>query len=567
MKPHNPLGSHSELGSLHTFVDFASNTMVLGEMEFLHHLKDIIQGTLPINLLCDAGHEMTHHWCFHSPVGTALALLKLRAGAANFSGTKQADIFSPLIKLECALETMRPIAEGLALFSEFDMLPGHGDVRSPIAGWLLYLFAREGMENKHYWDQALNVLLRSARSDNAAFKRRENLFVQPLAADEGGYLPGYLLIKTLWNKFKLSKSHLRDAELFLCYVRSFFYDDLELASRLLKVDADPVDAALDIMEYLRGRIEMITAIDLTVNVDKFHEYTRKLTYHEPVAGAGLSTERLEIVSGICNEHVAVADVIALFERASSEVYDYPPSVPTTYGQMSMWIFQQRDLLWLGGASGRVVVNSFKRAVFSIEGKPILGAPILDGIEQQDEEGTIEAFFSTTYLQLFFVMSIKGKPVAVVFMTNVPNLFAKDIEGSIVDRALYLWIIAEQENIVSEFLQRQPSYGLLEEMRRICSQKRNDLFSELALHSVEPEKRERCKNTMMRRGFWNIVGGTLESVRSFTVISEVVAYGAAQSELEKVKEKAAWSLFALEAHVRNAGFPESQIDTEELTVCI
>jgi len=226
MRPPNPLGSHPELGSLHTFVEFASNTMVLGEMEFLHHVKDIIQGTLPVRLLCDASHEMTHHWCFHSPVGTALALLKLRAGAATFTGTKQADIFSPLIKLECALEMMRPIAEGLALFSEFDMLSGCGDVRAPIAGWLLYLFAREGMAKGEYWDHALNLLLRHARSSEAAFKRRENLFVQPLAADTGGYLPGYLLVKTLWNKFKLSSSQLKDAELFLCFFRSFFYDDL-----------------------------------------------------------------------------------------------------------------------------------------------------------------------------------------------------------------------------------------------------------------------------------------------------------------------------------------------------
>jgi hypothetical protein len=385
--------------------------------------------------------------------------------------------------------------------------------------------------------------------------------------DAGGYLPGYLLVKTLWNKFKLSPSQLKDAELFLCFFRSFFYDDLELASRLLKVDADPVEAALDLLEYIQERIQMIVNLDLTVNMDKFHEHTRKLKHQKPTAGSGLSAQNLAIVPGICNDDVVLPDVVELFEHASSDVYDYPESIPPVVGQVSMWIFQQRDLLWFGGASGRVVVNEFNRAVFSIEGKQIAGAPVLGDINQQEEEGSIEAFFSTTYLQLFFVISIKAKPVAVVFMGNVPEIFENDVKRSVADRARYLWIMAEQEDVIAEFLKQQPSYELLEEMRRFCAEKRNAVFGEMALHSVDPDKRESCKSTMMRRGFWNVLGGNLESVKRFTVLSEVVAYGAAQSDLEIVKEKAAWSLFALETYLHAAGFPETQIDTNELTVFI
>jgi hypothetical protein len=312
---------------------------------------------------------------------------------------------------------------------------------------------------------------------------------------------------------------------------------------------------------------MITEIDLTVNVEKFHEYTRKLIYHKPVAGSGLSAQNLRPVPGICIEHVVLEDVIELFERSSAEVYDYPQSVPVTYGQVSMWIFQQRDLLWLGGASGRVAVNSYHRAVFSIDGNPLIGTPCLDGIEEQDDNGTIEAFFSTSYLQMFFVMSIKGKPVAIVFMTNAPDLFAEDIKRSVVDRGLYLKMIAEEEEIISGFHQKQESYELLKEMRRICAEKRDEVFSEFALHSVAPEKRACCKEMMMQRGFWNLVGGDLDSVRRFTFLSEIVAYSPTDSELEMVKDKAAWSLCLLEDRMREAGFPKSQIDTDDLTVFV
>jgi len=340
---------------------------------------------------------------------------------------------------------------------------------------------------------------------------------------------------------------------------------LALASRLLKIDADPVEAALDLLEYIQGRIEMIVNLDLPVNIEKFHEHTRKLTQQKPTAGSGLSAQNLTIVPGTGNDHVVLADVIALFEKASSEVYDYPEKIPTVVGQVSMWIFQQRDLLWLGGASGHVLVNEFRRAVFSIEGNKIAGAPVLDGIEQQEEEGSIEAFFSTTYLQLFLVISIKAKPVAVVIPGDVPEIFANDVRGSVVDRARYLNIIAQQEEIIADFHKQQPSCELLEEMRRICSEKRDAVFPEVALHSVDPDKRESCKSAMVRRGFWNVLGSNLDSVKRFTVLSEIVAYGAAESDLEMVKDKAAWSLFALEAYMRAAGFPETQVDTDELTV--
>jgi hypothetical protein len=215
----------------------------------------------------------------------------------------------------------------------------------------------------------------------------------------------------------------------------------------------------------------------------------------------------------------------------------------------------------------VLVNEFHRAVFSIEGKQIAGAPVLEDINQQEEDGSIEAFFSTTYLQLFFVISIKAKPVAVVFMGNVPEIFANDVKRSVADRGLYLRILAEQEEVIAEFHKKQPSYELLEEMRRFCNEKRNAVFAEVALHSVDPDKRESCKSAMVRRGFWNVLGSNLESVKRFTVLSEVVAYGAAQSDLDMVKEKAGWSLFALETCLRAAGFPETQIDTHELTVFI
>jgi hypothetical protein len=72
-------------------------------------------------------HEATHHWCFTSPVAFAIAGLTLRARLGMvqaLNGERHRDlemsIVHDLVRVNTAVALLRPLAEGLALFAEFD---------------------------------------------------------------------------------------------------------------------------------------------------------------------------------------------------------------------------------------------------------------------------------------------------------------------------------------------------------------------------------------------------------------------------------------------------------------
>jgi hypothetical protein len=180
---------HESFGSLHTFVDLISNTVVLEEIDFAKHYAKIFSQSLLQHALGPALHELTHHWCFDSPVGSTLALLKLESNHAIFTGRSQRDVFDPFARLRIATQILRPIAEGLALFAELDMLPGPGDVRAPIVGRLLSMFSQELMFDKEIpWDNLFSYLVTEARTSERGLRNKENLVSQPLHIKAGGPL-------------------------------------------------------------------------------------------------------------------------------------------------------------------------------------------------------------------------------------------------------------------------------------------------------------------------------------------------------------------------------------------
>src|SRR5437879_12139926 len=62
-----------------SFIDPVSNVTLLSSVDLEAHLGSLIELDLPRSCLPAFLHEATHHWSFFSPVGVAMALLKLRA--------------------------------------------------------------------------------------------------------------------------------------------------------------------------------------------------------------------------------------------------------------------------------------------------------------------------------------------------------------------------------------------------------------------------------------------------------------------------------------------------------
>src|ERR1700740_3684062 len=63
-----------------SFVDPTTNEMVVSDFDLPQYLAWVrgrpVAGS---GVLANFLHEWTHRWCFHSPVGSALALLRMRA--------------------------------------------------------------------------------------------------------------------------------------------------------------------------------------------------------------------------------------------------------------------------------------------------------------------------------------------------------------------------------------------------------------------------------------------------------------------------------------------------------
>jgi hypothetical protein len=338
-------------------VDLVSNTVVLEEIDFVTHYAKISSQSFPQHALGPAVHELTHHWCFNSPVGSTLALLKLEIRHAIFTGTSQRDVFDPLWRLRIATQILRPIAEGLALFAELDMLPGPGGVRAPIVSWILSMFSQKLMFDKEATcDNLFSHLVTDARTTERGLRTKENLISQPLHVKGGGYLPGYLVIKSLWNEFKTKGPNIADSELFLCYMRSYFYDDLDLVTILLNNDNDLVDAMLEIQSHLLTRGRLLWNLPFETSIREYHDYVRTLKHDFSVSeGSGLDPKSIDWTPGLGLDPSCLEIARARLAERVHNLFE-SNAVPAEIAHDSRWIFQQRDLIWLGGAKVNVRVN-------------------------------------------------------------------------------------------------------------------------------------------------------------------------------------------------------------------
>ena len=108
-------------------VDLVSNHTVFPNPE---HYQALLHGEdLPASTFSSFIHEATHHWCFISPVGTALSALHCSVARRALHWLATGDesetmaALEDLCAYEIALSWLRPLNEGLALFAEYDVFP------------------------------------------------------------------------------------------------------------------------------------------------------------------------------------------------------------------------------------------------------------------------------------------------------------------------------------------------------------------------------------------------------------------------------------------------------------
>lgn len=236
---------YESLGDKLSNTDPISNSVLISGLNFERDGAKIIQaGSYPIKFIGSYIHESFHHMCFRSPVGSAIAHLYhrgfLRASRCIFSDVESTrgenNVLEDIVRVETVLHVMRPLAEGIALFGEFDAWPGQSKSLSEVFLKTAVAFGDtgRGFEDRLI-PEVLKDVLAYARSQPSTQKRKENLLMQGFTTQNGGYLPGYFMIKNLqFALFRQTKSDLLlDSEFYLNFIVRWFYGDYRLVESLL----------------------------------------------------------------------------------------------------------------------------------------------------------------------------------------------------------------------------------------------------------------------------------------------------------------------------------------------
>jgi hypothetical protein len=285
-------------------------------------------------------HEATHNWCFSSTVIQAQVCLVGRAqinalaysmleddpekigdGTAGFLrdvgvllraidgdprgrfGDDLAEVrqrlathvFDDVLRLEVLDTLFRPLSEGLALFAEYDAVSRlQSRATSPVLAALtlnfqsqerLLAYAREDADVHETVVRAAAEVIEEARLSEWAVSTKATVLMAPFMSAGGGYLPGYLAVKSMCRHLATEDPRLAsETDLALLYTRNFFYEDAVLAAELLAPPRDnAVVSANRLMRHFVGRVSEFRQ----VSAEDVAAFENEQDGHDQFVSAGL----------------------------------------------------------------------------------------------------------------------------------------------------------------------------------------------------------------------------------------------------------------------------------------
>lgn len=411
--------SHDRQGQ----TDLVSNLTVLSGVDLTQNFGDFIKpGRFPHSSLPAFIHELTHHWCFQTPVGYALAALRLGARRQalltssknkNTSGNDYA-LVDNVIKYETALGLLRPLSEGLALFAEFDVVPAPHlqSLSTPMHSTYLNFTSPDDREIKDAFGLSLFDLLWSMRSHELYVQRKSNVLLEPASATSSAYLSGYLTVKNYWRQLSNDFDVFNDSDIFFSFIKTFIFDDYGLVFQLLRKDLHEIDAGNKVSTYIQNRLNILATKPLS-SIGKL--FLEEMALSKP-----------GFVGKILNGPILVDQKTyksgqKALDEAAREL-DRPPRHPNDLEwqlrAQDKRRMSQRRLMCLGRLE--VTVRAAKADWFVVEGAngPMAAmAPQFD-IPPKDGSATLEVYLSHAEQYTAAVISQMGKPLAVIVPTSV-----------------------------------------------------------------------------------------------------------------------------------------------------
>lgn len=240
------------------------------------------------------------------------------------------------------------------------------------------------------------------RLDEHCIKRKVGLFGKPLSYSSGGYLLGYLTVRSLWLRAATRDTRLlNETDLALMYLRSFFFD-MGLVARLLDPSTKEIKSAETILNHINQRF--LTFYD--IERSDIESYEQNVLKHED------EQWRLHDSSSYLRVD---EELYSLGQRLRTELLnDFKSNRAETLDgvlkrAVSNYIFGQRDVMYVGSLPVKVNVDEGGHFHALREEVPILEGKAVDGAAAGTGEGSLDLFFSILPKHQFKVITItRGK---------------------------------------------------------------------------------------------------------------------------------------------------------------
>ena len=485
-------------------------------------------GSLPPKLLPGFLHELTHHWCFLSPVGFTLATLQLRARRACYllaKGTGDTVALSErlwvdLSRYETVTTMLRPLAEGLALFAEFDAMSGSNSeilsTPSELTGAFFFNYGDFDptaplvmMFDSH------RAPLMKMRGDYECFRRKRALLQQPLNTADGGYLPGYLTVRTLWlHLARVDSRLLTETDLAMTYLRSFFYDDDGLVHLMLRPWSGQDDSAA-IVRYIAERFDTLARVQAHHLSD--YEAALQALGRETSSPVALAEAILvEPVVAACGERLAQA-MIADLETVD---FDSPE------GPLRQWdrgMMHHRDVMYLGSVEvADVHVDAEGACAITNNDGLTRRIPAAVDAAPGRAAGRIDIFFSALTDNKARAAVIYRGEDCVATSFGGPDELARTTRERFRHIASRAAIHAASEKM-AEVMELVVDSGAVdseerEYVRTMANGAAERIYGNMSTLELASEKKERAIARMMHDGFLDVLGWDETLIDGLTLIS-------------------------------------------------
>jgi hypothetical protein len=399
-----------------SYTDPHTNETVFFSAELFKRLPELIDRSTPppASLLPTFLHEATHHWCFTSSLGTTIALLAMR-GRWNMMRATEAktdeeasrlekQAADDLIRAEYANVLLRPLAEGLATFGEFDLTIGN---RSPVVPpplrWAAMFCARDTAvgdarnqaTQRLAIAQSLNSALLETRVSERVQRAKETLLVEPLSCVlSDGYLAGYLAVKALWRHFRRLHPGFNTPDVFLLGAYQIFFEDFVLIKLLLD-QSQSLPSALDpLAPHLFKRFEaalQISRKELNAFFDSLSAKRSQL-FNDPTAPGRVLPMADPWDEKPSKRFLGLWEVV--MGTSIDKLPKWTPSLPVSEQMLvsGRMILYGRDLLGLGSVPARLNIGQEDTTV-EVTGQRAVRLRTLKSVPAGESDGRIHIFLN------------------------------------------------------------------------------------------------------------------------------------------------------------------------------